>query len=305
MKKVVVIGSINMDVVNQVKQFPLPGETIHSEGTAYFPGGKGANQAVAAARAGAGCIMIGAVGEDAFGPELIESLENCGVDTQSVIRKTGTSGMAFIAVNDEGENHIILSAGANGQLNEGDIANAAIDWSEVYALLLQNEIKWGATLAAMKLAKEKGVRVFYNPAPAMEIPEDAFGLIDTLVVNETEAAVVTGIAVDGPEQAKEAANFAIARGTGNVIVTLGEKGSVYVSGNGEAIVVPAYRVTAVDTTAAGDTFIGAFAAASAEGQAAAEALRFAAAAAALTVTKQGAQSSIAARADIDAFQKNN
>jgi len=305
MSKVIVVGSINMDVVNQVKQFPLPGETIHSGGTAYYPGGKGANQAVAAARAGAACTMIGAVGEDAFGPELIQSLASSGVQTHAVVRKSGTSGMAFIAVNEEGENQIILSSGANGGLNAADIAAASIDWASVHSLLLQNEVKWETTLAAMKLAKDKGVRVIYNPAPAMEIPEDAFQLIDTLVVNETEAAVVTGIEVNDSESAEEAAAWAIAKGTGRVIVTLGEKGSVYVGGDGEPIVVAAYRVTPVDTTAAGDTFIGAYAAASAEGQPAEAALRFAAAAAALTVTKQGAQSSIAARAEIDAFQKNN
>ncbi|MBD2868040.1 ribokinase [Paenibacillus arenilitoris] len=301
MPKLLVIGSINMDIVNNVKRFPLPGETIHSSGTAFFPGGKGANQAVAAARSGGDVVMIGAVGDDPFADTLVASLQADGIDTKHVIRKEGTSGFAVITVNDEGENNIILSEGANGRLTAGNTAGAAGSVSDVYAVLLQNEIPWETTGAAIEHASKSGVRVFVNPAPAKRLPDAMFPLIDTLIMNETEAAAVTGLAVTGVESARAAAAWAIGRGTESVIVTLGDQGSVYASAQGDGIVMPAFRVKPVDTTAAGDTFIGAYAAASANGLETEQALRFAASAAALAVTKPGAQASIPSLEEINDF----
>lgn len=304
MRKLLVIGSVNMDVVSNVKQFPLPGETIHSSGTKFVPGGKGANQAVAAARAGAACAMIGAVGLDPFGDTLVDSLAEKGVQADSVLRKEGTSGIALITVNEEGENNIILSAGANGRVTEEDIAST-VQWDGAYAALLQNEIPWETTVAAIRNANAQGVRVFLNPAPARELPDDLLPLLDTLIVNETEAAVVTGVKVTDAASAEAAAEWALAKGAASVIVTLGEQGCFYASAAGARAAVPAFRVKPVDTTAAGDTFIGAYAAACADGFAMEEALRFAAAAAALAVTRPGAQSSIPDKAEIEAFLANH
>ncbi len=290
-----------MDIVNNVAQFPMPGETIHSKGTAFFPGGKGANQAVAAARSGSECLMLGAVGEDPFADTLLNSLHDNGIDTTLMFRKAGTSGFAIITVNGEGDNHIVLSPGANGQLTEADVTGAIADWSYVHAVLLQNEIPWETTQSVIQRASSNGVPVFYNPAPAREIPDALFHSIHTLILNETEAAVVSGVSVSDSGSALSAAERIIAKGTNAVILTLGEKGCVYRNANGESLTVPAFKMKAVDTTAAGDTFIGAYAAASAEGLAVKQAITFASAAAALAVTKAGAQASIPSKADIEAF----
>ncbi|RIX51230.1 ribokinase [Paenibacillus nanensis] len=300
MNKLLVIGSMNMDVVSNVKQFPLPGETIHSSGTAFVPGGKGANQAVAAASAGGDCAMVGAVGLDPFGETLIASLEERGVNAGAVIRKEGTSGIAFITVNEEGENHIILSAGANGEVTAADVASAA-SWDGVYAVLLQNEIPWAATMAAVQAAHAAGVRVFLNPAPARTLPDELFPLLDTLIMNETEAALVAGVPVSDPATAAAAAELVLGKGAAGVIVTLGEQGCFYADAQGARLFVPAFRVRPADTTAAGDTFIGAYAAACANGYGKEEALRYATAASALAVTRPGAQSSIPSKAEIEAF----
>lgn len=300
MRKLVVIGSINMDVVSNVAQFPRPGETIHGRDAQFFPGGKGANQAVAAALAGADCSMVGAVGLDPFGSTLVASLEERGVGVSSVLTKAGTSGIAIITVNEEGENYIVLSEGANGRLTEEDVA-AEVNWDGVYAVLLQNEIPWQTTQHVIRSASKAGVRVWLNPAPARTIPHEVFPLLDTLIVNETEAGVVSGLRVKDAASAEAAAASIIGRGTSNVIITLGELGCFYGNARGERFNVPAFSVKPVDTTAAGDTFIGAYAAACTEGLDTEAALRFATAAAALTVTRPGAQSSIPAKEEIEAF----
>lgn len=300
MCRLVVIGSINMDVVSNVAQFPQPGETIHSRATSFFPGGKGANQAVAAASAGADCVMIGAVGLDPFGSTLMDSLKERGVGVNSVLSKKGTSGIAIITVNEEGENYIVLSEGANGRLTEEDVA-AEVNWDGVYAVLLQNEIPWETTQYVLQSANIAGVRVWLNPAPARTISEDLLSLVDTLIVNETEAEVVSGVKVEDFASAEKAGASMIDKGTASVIITLGEQGCYYANGRGEHFKIPAIRVKPVDTTAAGDTFIGAYAAACTEGLGTEEALKFATAAAALTVTRPGAQSSIPTKEEILAF----
>jgi len=298
MSRIVVIGSINMDLVNHVAQFPQPGETIRGRGVEFLPGGKGANQAVAASRAGGRVEMIGAVGQDSFAAPLLDSLRASGVGTGGVQAKEGTSGLAFITVSEAGENMIILSEGSNGQVSPDDIPEAALAGAAL--ALFQNEIPWEANLRGMKLAKAAGAKVFYNPAPVRPIPKEAYPLVDLLVVNETEAEGLSGVPVDGVEDAERAAAALIARGAGGVLVTLGSKGSYYAEAGAEGRFTPARQVRAVDTTAAGDTFIGAFAAAAAEGRPAAEALAFATAAASIAVTRPGAQASIPRREEIEA-----
>lgn len=302
MSKIAVIGSINMDIVNKVEEFPLPGETIHGRGTSYQPGGKGANQAVAAALAGDGAVMIGAVGDDAFGGVLTDSLRTCGVDTAAVSVKEGSSGLAFITVSGSGENTIVLSSGSNGRLTQADVSRDALAGAEI--ALLQNEIPPEVNLHALKLCAELGIKAYYNPAPAAPIPKEALPLIDTLVVNETEAEIVSGLPVSGVDDAHRAAEALLAAGVRRVIVTLGGKGAVALEHVGEPLRVPAFKVEPADTTAAGDTFIGAYAAASAAGRPMAEALRYAAAAAAISVTRHGAQSSIPSKDEIERFLRD-
>nr|WP_218090303.1 ribokinase [Paenibacillus solanacearum] len=301
---IAVVGSINIDIVNRVQEYPVPGQTIKSEGTEYNYGGKGANQAVAAARSGGRTMMAGAVGSDSFGGELLEALRREGIDTKRVDRKSGNSGMAFITVDASGQNQIILSEGANGSVVPEDVKPL---WAmpDVAAVLLQNEIPWETNRSVLRQARAAGIRVTFNPAPALPIPDDVLALIDTLIVNESEAEFISGRTVGSRAEAETAARALLDRGAGEVIVTLGSQGALYMARSGDSFYTPAYPVKAVDTTAAGDTFIGAYTAQVCEGSPIPEALRFASAAAALTVMRSGAQSSIPTREEIASFLQAN
>jgi len=300
-----VIGSINMDVVNQVVKHPMPGETIHGRGTSYHPGGKGANQAVAAARAGAAVRMAGAVGTDFFGPVLLDALAGHGVHTGTVLPLESTSGLAFITVDAEGENSIILSAGANGRFTPERLRSIWPELEGCSAVLLQNEIPWDTTFAAMKLAQDRGMRIYFNPAPALRPQQETFPLLHCLILNETEAGFITGRILSNDESEEEVAIHQLLDcGAESVILTLGGKGLLYGDRNGGRLRLPAYQVQPVDTTAAGDTFIGAYAAAKEQGNSVEDALRFAAAAAAIAVTRNGAQESVPSRAEILAFLRD-
>lgn len=300
MKKIVVVGSMNMDIVTNLAAFPKPGETIHSLAVRYYPGGKGANQAVAAARSGAAVQMIGAVGTDSFGKELIENLTDSGVDTARILQKEGHSGLALISVDQSGENQIILAAGSNTSFSYAEIERR-IDWDDAYAILLQNEIAWDTTVAVMQVAKQRGVPVWFNPAPALKLEQTLLSTIHTCILNETEIEVMTGEKVSCQEDAAKAGKRLLDAGVSQVIVTLGDKGCVSIRQGGEPYDVPAFQVKAVDTTAAGDTFIGAYAAAACTGMSVAEALKYATAAAACAVTKEGAQASIPTRQEVEQF----
>lgn len=305
MAEIVVVGSINMDLVNRVSRHAAPGETIHSMETSYSPGGKGANQAVAAARAGASVTILGAVGNDVFGKELQLSLSRYGVSTDWVMEKNGSSGLAFITVDSKGENNIIVSSGANGKLQVNDIESAASLVERADILLVQNEIPWYATLFAMKMAHQRGTKVFFNPAPAFQVPTEVFPLINLMILNEIEARIITGFPVETAKDAELATQHLITQGVEAVVVTLGSHGSVYCRRDGREIVTPAFAVQPLDTTAAGDTFVGALAAFYNEATSVETALRFASAAAAIGVTRSGAQMSIPIRREIEDFLGNN
>lgn len=305
MKKILVIGSINMDIVNQVNEHPLPGQTIHGSGVRYFPGGKGANQAVAASLAGGTVQMIGAIGRDFFGSDLLTSMSNHNVDVHQIIQKDTTSGLAFITIDSKGENTIILSQGANGKLSIRDIEQLLFVLEDSHILLIQNEIPWETNEFVIKEAAKRRVRVFVNPAPAFHVPKEIYPEINVLIVNQIETEIITGIIINELSDAKKAATLMIKDGVENILITMGTKGSYFVDSNGKGTFTPAYKVDAVDTTAAGDTFIGAFAAAMSLDRPIEECLRFATAASAIGVTRVGAQSSIPNIVEIEGYLKES
>jgi ribokinase len=290
MADILVIGSLNTDLVVRAPRFPLPGETIQGGDFATFPGGKGANQAVAAARLGAEVAMIGRVGNDAFGSMLIENLRQNHVDASRVLPdETTATGTAIIIVDANGQNSIVLSPGANSKLTPAHIEPASIPPAKL--LLLQFEIPLETVLHAARLAKEKGLRVLLNPAPARPMPEGLLGLSDLLLPNETELALLTGEPVGDLGSVEAAARSLIRRGARNVIVTLGENGALLVN-EGRARHIPSFKVAAVDTTAAGDAFIGGLAVGLLNGQTLEDAVQYGCACGALAVTKFGAQPSL-------------
>ncbi|TXK85896.1 ribokinase [Paenibacillus sp. N3.4] len=301
MVKILVIGSINMDVVNHVLKHPLPGETIKSIKTDYNPGGKGANQAVAAALAGAQVMFIGAVGNDPFASQLLSAIRGMGVHSDFVIHKNGNSGLASITVDASGENHIILSEGANGLLTVNDIQDSLEAFENADIVMLQNEINWDTTRYVMEESHKRGISVYFNPAPALQIPLDILHLIDVLILNETEAESLTGIPVTNEYQAIQASVKLIDGGVGKVVLTLGSKGALFSDSNFNVKHVPSFDVQVVDTTAAGDTFIGVLAATTGSTDISEETLRFASAAAAIKITRKGALDGIPNKSEIEAF----
>ncbi|PAZ15467.1 ribokinase [Streptomyces sp. SA15] len=293
MTHIAVLGSTNMDLVAYVEKAPQRGETVTGREFRTIPGGKGANQAIAAARAGATVSMIGAVGNDAFGARLRSTLEHAGVSTDHLRTTEGPSGTAHIVVDDEGGNAIVVIPGANGTVDhlapgdEGLIASAD-------ALLLQLEIPLAAVHAGAQTARAHGVRTILTPAPARPLPPELLAATDLLVPNEHEAATLTGFT--DPHTAATALLDQVPE----VVVTLGAAGSLYAARGAEPFTVPAPQVTAVDSTGAGDTFVGALAVALGESRPMREALAWAAAAAALSVQRAGASASMPYRSEIEA-----
>ncbi|MFS2197746.1 ribokinase [Pseudomonas sp. Pseusp3] len=300
--KVVVIGSLNMDLVTRAPRLPKGGETLIGQSFATVSGGKGANQAVAAARLGAEVSMIGCVGNDAYGEALRGALLAEQIDCQAVSTVDGSSGVALIVVDDSSQNSIVIVPGANGALTAEAIGrfDSVIQAADV--LICQLEVPDASVGHALKRGRELGKTVILNPAPVSRpLPSDWYASIDYLIPNESEASALSGLAVDSLEAAQAAATRLIALGAGKVIITLGAQGSLFADGQ-RFEHFPAPAVKAVDTTAAGDTFVGGFAAALAAGKDEAQAIRFGQVAAALSVTRAGAQPSIPALSEVQAFK---
>jgi len=288
--RVLVVGSINMDLVMKAPRLPAPGETVLGGWFSVVPGGKGANQAASAARLGCCVRLVGAVGDDDFGAAALANLERQGVDVSAVARLASAStGVASILVDATGENSIVVAGGANDLVDTAMVAADLIEWADV--VVLQCEIPILTVAAAIAAARGAGKLTILNAAPATDsLPPGAYH-VDYLVVNEQEAQALTGIEPDAPESALSAARELFRRGATHAIVTLGAMGCVHSdSDSGQHIAAPA--VEAADSTAAGDAFVGALATAVGEGRSTLDALRYANCAGALAVTKLGAQSSL-------------
>ncbi|TXE35091.1 ribokinase [Serratia marcescens] len=301
--KLVVLGSINADHILNIEQFPHPGETVIGKQYKVAFGGKGANQAVAAGRSGAEIAFIACVGADDIGERIRRQLASDRIDTQPIEAiADSTTGVALIFVNAEGENVIGIDAGANAAVTPDYLARYQQKVIDADALLMQLESPLDTVIAAARLAKQHQTQVILNPAPARELPDELLAMIDIITPNETEAQRLTGIAVDNDDDAARAAQALHDKGIATVIITLGSRG-VWLSenGNGNGKRVPGFKVQAVDTIAAGDTFNGALVTALLEGKVMADAVRFAHAAAAIAVTRPGAQPSVPWREEIDAF----
>jgi ribokinase len=258
-KNVCILGSINMDLVLRVNRMVKPGETILSKDFKKVSGGKGANQAVAAKRLGANVSFIGMIGMDDNGSEILKAFKEDKIDVSHIkVSKSNPTGMAIITVDDDGKNSIVVVPGANMKIDSDSIEEAKDVIKESKILIAQFETTVEATIEAFKVAKENKVITILNPAPAREIPEELLKLTDIIAPNETEVFELTDIKVDDTDKIREAADKLIEKGVKFVIITLGERGAALVSKE-KLIIVPAYKVKAIDTTAAGDSFIGALA----------------------------------------------
>jgi ribokinase len=299
MSNIIVVGSLNADLVVRTPRFPQPGETISGEDLLIIPGGKGANQAVAAARQGTSTAMVGRVGNDSFGPTLIENLKRNDVNTSHVQTDAqAATGTAIIVVDANGQNSIVLSPGGNGRVTPADIDN--VPFGNYKLLLLQLEIPVEAVLAAARRAKEMGLRVLLNPAPARSLPVELLSLPDILVPNESELSLLTDQPVNDIASAENAAKTLLGRGVQHVVVTLGANGALIVSKEPTKH-IPSFKVDVVDTTAAGDAFIGGFASALLQNKSMEEAVRYGCACGALAATEFGAQPSLPTKEDVDKF----
>jgi ribokinase len=304
MPRIAVIGSLNMDLIVRAPRIPKPGETIlGADDLHMIPGGKGANQAYASARLGAEVAMIGRVGDDTFGEQLINSLKKTGVETQHIIHDSDAStGIALIVVEEGGQNSIVVSSGANGHVTPSDVSRAEPVIRSADLILLQLEIPLPAVIKAAQCAKNHGVKVILNPAPAQQLPAELLSLTDILIPNETETAMLSGCDVDTDDGVRQAASGLLQSGLKTIIMTRGSRGASLITEN-EIEHFPAFPVEPVDTTAAGDAFVGSFAVAFAEGRSLTEAVRCGNAAGALASTKAGAQPSMPCRDDLDKLLK--
>jgi ribokinase len=302
---IVVVGSLNMDLVVRLPIIPKPGETLLGGVFNTYPGGKGANQAVAASRLGGHVSMIGCVGDDSFGRELVANLSTEGVDTSHVfVQPNVSSGVALIQVDDQAQNSIAVASGANYRLSCEYVEKAMQAIEKIDVVVMQLETPLETIYTAARVAHQRGAKVILNPAPAQVLENDLLQLVDYLVPNEYEIATMTGFQIQNITDTDQAAQQLLSKGVKNLIVTLGNKGSVIFEGNtNNSVDIPAWKVQAVDTTAAGDCFIGAFAVGLSKEKSVKDAAAFASAAAAISVTRLGAQPSLPKIDEVNQFMK--
>lgn len=299
---ITVVGSFNMDLFIEASRFPAPGETLFGKNFRRAPGGKGANQALTLARMGQQTSMIGAVGRDSFGDEMVNNLSAAGVDVSGVARRDNVaSGTAVVTLDASGENTIIVANGANDSLSAADIEHNSGLIKKSRALVIQLETSRESIFCALEVARKHGVKTILNPAPFSPVEDSLLRLCDWIIPNEIEAAKLTGLAVrDASDAMKAASSIRERSNCENILVTLGPNGVWMDTPNFKAH-VPGFKVQAVDTVGAGDTFIGAFVSKMIEGVELREAARFGCAAAAIAVTRRGAQSSIPERDEVEKF----
>lgn len=301
---IVVIGSLNMDMVVRTNRAPNAGETLMGQAFALSPGGKGANQAVAAARLGAEVSMIGSVGKDTFGSEMLEIIKQEGIHIEHIsVSETEATGVASIVIEEDGENRIIVVPGANIDLSVEDIQALEPVISQAELIVMQLEMELAMSEHAIAIAHRHGIPVILNPAPARVLKDEMLGQVSYLTPNETEAGILTGMTVDSLEAAEQAARILLQKGVKNVIVTLGSKGALIVNAEG-AKSVPGFPVKAIDTVAAGDSFNGALAQQLVLGKTLEEAVSFANAVGALAVGKEGAIPSLPLLSEVEQFLKH-
>ena len=300
-KKIVVVGSSNTDMIIQMDHIPRPGETVIGGAFSTAAGGKGANQAVGAARAGGDVTLVARVGEDMFGDQAIEGFVKDNIHVDHVLRDPDRpSGVALIFVDSKGENSIAVASGANGKLSPADVHAASDAISAADAVVMQLETPLETIGEAAAIANNAGVKVILDPAPAQPLDDEILSRVSILTPNESEVELLTGIAIESDADAGNAADVLSRKGIATVLITLGARG-VFVRGEGLNELVPGFEVEAVDTTAAGDLFNGALAVGLAEGKSLKEAVLFANAAGALSVTRLGAQPSAPTRTEIENF----
>lgn len=300
---IVEIGSLNMDLVVRIPTIPKPGETLLGGIYHTYPGGKGSNQAVAAARLGAQVYMIGCVGKDSFGEELRAALADESIDITHVnVHPEESTGVALIQVDEQGKNSISVASGANLCLSSADVERAFKSIGKFDALVMPLEIPLEAVATAARIASGQGALVILNPAPAQVLAPELLSRVDVLVPNEFEIAVMTGLTIQSDADLQQAAEKLHQQGLKHLLVTLGSRGSFYSHRNPiESMIFPAKSVQAIDTTAAGDCFVGALTVGLCEGKDMSSAVEFASAAAAISVTRFGAQPSLPRRNEVDQF----
>lgn len=295
--RILVIGSSNTDMTVRSATLPKPGETVLGGDFRMGPGGKGANQAVAARLLGGEVTFVCKLGRDMFGEGASKHYESCGLDTSKILWSDKPSGVALITVDSKAENSIVVASGANADMTVSDIDSVADIIKSSGILLLQLEIPMDAVVHAAEIAYNAGVQVVLNPAPAAALPAELLKCVSILIPNETEASAISGIDINNFETAAAAAERLKGMGVREVIITMGSRGSVVC--DGDCTFVPAVKVNAVDTTAAGDTFCGGVCVALSEGKALSEAVKFATAASSIAVQRPGAQDSVPNRCEVD------
>ncbi len=303
MKKILVIGSLNMDLVTTVKKIPAAGETILGDGLKKIAGGKGANQAVAIGKLGGNVKMMGMLGKDTFSNTLLENLKKNDVNTDYIFSsKVSPTGTALIAVNEDGNNSIVVIPGANFDFTDDLIDQEP--FKDVDYVLSQFEIPLKTIEKAFKIAKKNNIKTILNPAPAVKVPDEILKYTDILIPNETEFQIITGNVSLDKENILLASKTLFKKGIKNLILTLGERGVIHIDEEGTVYEKPAYNVHAIDTTAAGDSFIGGLLTKMSEGKDINDAIDYAVMVSALTVSRKGAQTSLPTKEEVEQFKEN-